>query len=143
MVQPFQEPSQELSDDTSFFDNMEVFNHVIQTVLNINRAEVVSLQNWMKYLGYNNFVDLQIELKDFHSHNAIELTVNNVPCNFMPWTNSGCLSLGWGQDEITPAMFHYDNFLLLNIKNSIYSVKRKSPGSQRCQQPHHLDQPHQ
>ena len=46
-AQPFQEPTQEASEDTSF-DTIEVFNHVIQTVLNINKAEAASFHSWMK-----------------------------------------------------------------------------------------------
>ena len=37
MAHPFQEPTQEAREDTSLFDTIEVFNHVVQTVLNMNK----------------------------------------------------------------------------------------------------------
>ena len=78
MAQPFQDPTQEASEDTSVFHTMAVFNHVVQTVLNINKAEAASFQYWMTYMDYNNFkdpcIDFQTELK-----NIIELKVSNLP----------------------------------------------------------------
>ena len=77
MAKPFQDPTQETSEDTSVFHTMAVFNHVVQTVLNINKAEAASFQHWMTYMDYNNFkdpcIDFQTELK-----NIIELKVSNV-----------------------------------------------------------------
>ena len=83
IAQHFQEPTQEASEDTSDFDTMEVSNHVVQTLLSINEAEVVSLQNWMRYLGYNNFQDLCISFRQNSriciTTVAIMLKVSNVP----------------------------------------------------------------
>ena len=51
---------------------MEVLNHVVQTVLNINEAEDVSFHSWMKYMGHCNSLDICIDFQreDIHSYSG-------------------------------------------------------------------------
>ena len=133
MAQSFQEPSLEVSEDTSVFDTTEVFNNVVQTVLKLNEAEVPSLQNWMKYMGYNNFMDLSIdfqtELKDIHSYSDYRVEGQQCALKFGTM-NKLRMFISWVGTKIkdTPRKFHADHLLLLTLKNSIHSGKRKSPG---------------
>ena len=115
MAQPFQEPTQEASEDTSV-DTMKVFNHIVQTLLNINEAEVASLQNWIKYMAYNNFLDLcfDFQTEDIQSYSGYRVEGQQCTLTFGTMDKLR-MFISWVGTKMkhTPVMFHYDNFLLL------------------------------
>ena len=95
MAQPNQESIQESSEDSTSPNSIQVFYHVLNNVLKIKKHEVVSISKWMKYMGYNNFTDLCVDLlvelnyiHDFSSyivdgqHSALKLgTMNKLNCS--------------------------------------------------------------
>ena len=82
---------------------MEVFNHVVQTVLNLNEAEVASHKTWMKYLGYHSFLDLCDEFRENWrisiATETIQLKVSNVHENWYHEHTQDVYQLHWDKDE--------------------------------------------
>ena len=72
MAQPNQESIEESSQDSSSPNQIQVFFHVINKVIDIkNEDEIVSISKWMKYMCYSNFTDqyndLCFELNHIHA----------------------------------------------------------------------------
>ena len=137
MAQPNQVSIQESSEDSTSPNSIQVFHHVLNNVLKIIEDEVASLQNWMKYLGYNNFLDLcydfQRELKDFHSCSGYTVQGQQCTLNF-GIMNKLRIFISWVETKMktTPVMFPYDNFLLLVHQEFHFfkqeEVSRMTPG---------------
>ena len=62
VAQPNQEYIQEYREDSTNPKSIHVFYHALNTVLKIKKHEVVTFSKWMKYMGYNNFTDLHVDL---------------------------------------------------------------------------------
>ena len=62
MAQPNQESIQESSKDSTTPNPIQVLHHVLNNVLKVKEHEVISISKWMKYMGYNNFTDLCVDL---------------------------------------------------------------------------------
>ena len=82
MAQPNQESIQKSSDDSICPDSIQVFQHVLNNVLEIKKDEVVPFSKWMEYRGYDNFTDLCV---DFHHqldniHNFSDYRVDGMKC---------------------------------------------------------------
>ena len=63
MAQPNQESIQESWEDSTSPNSIQVFYHVLNNALKTKKHEVVSISKWMKYMGYNNFTDLCVDLR--------------------------------------------------------------------------------
>ena len=61
---------------------MQVFHHVLKTVLNVDEDEVVSFSKWMEYRGYNNFTDLcgDFQFKLNHIYDFSDYRVDGQEC---------------------------------------------------------------
>ena len=118
MAQPKQESIQQSSEDSTSPNSILVFHHVLNNVLKIEDDEVVSLQNRMDSLGYNNFLDLWFDfqpgLSDIHSYSGCRVEGQQCPLKF-DTMNTLRMFISWVRTKIkdTPGTFHSDHFLLL------------------------------
>ena len=62
MAKPNQDSIQESREESTSPNPIQVFYHVLSNVLKIKKHEVVSISKWIKYMGYNNFTDLCVDL---------------------------------------------------------------------------------